>query len=252
MTSSLHKLNLCELREWAKSGYRDTNSVKYIFANLSDASYKLGIQAKHSVLKRAGLDMEYTIVYEYTDHDTTVFYDHDCKKYIIVYRGTDDKNALGRRASDLYTDAALATGWLTRTDRYKNAIALFNRVAAKHGRANIILSGHSLGGRIAGGISQEFGVPAITYNEGSSPFDWSYNRTENKLTTHFTTNSLSNLTLDPLSVASQLPGYSTGKHTITSATDPGGNRTWSDILAKGPLYDPRSTHGIKEFSDRGL
>jgi hypothetical protein len=147
MTSSLHKIHLCELKEWAKSGYRDSNSVKYIFANLSDAAYKLGIPAKQAVLKRAGLDKEYSIISEYTDIDTTVFFDHDCKKWIIVFRGTDDKNALGRRANDLYTDAALATGWLTRTARYKNAIALFHRIANKHGKHNIILSGHSLGGR---------------------------------------------------------------------------------------------------------
>lgn len=257
MTSSLHKLNLCEIKEWQHSGYRDSNAVKYIFANLSDASYKLGIQDKQATLRRAKLDKEYTIVPEFTDVDATTFYDHDCKKWIIVFRGTDIKNTLGRRANDLYTDLALAAGYLTSTARYKKAIQLFHRVAnrasAHGGKANIILSGHSLGGRIAGGISQQFGVPAITYNEGSSPFDWKYNKTENKLTTHFTTNSLSNITLDPLSFASQLPGYSTGKHTIAM-----NDRSWYDIVTKGPLYDPRSddeskgTHSIAGFAQGAL
>lgn len=246
MVTPLHRLGLCELKQWGSSGYRDSNSVKFIFANLSDASYKSGNAAKQATLQRAGLTKEYTIVPQYSGVDTTVFFDHDCKKYIIVFRGTDDRNALGQRYSDLATDLYLAGGFITSTSRYKAAEALLQTIASKHGTANIILTGHSLGGRIAGGLSQTYGIPAITYNEGASPLDWSYNRSENKLTTHFTTNSLSNITLDPLSVASQLPGYSAGKHTIVS-----GSRSWSDIASRGPLYKPTgqdSTHGIGNFT----
>ena len=62
MTSTLHKLGLCELNQWEKSGYRDSNSVKYIFANLSDASYKPTMKDKQDVLNKSGLNKEYKII----------------------------------------------------------------------------------------------------------------------------------------------------------------------------------------------
>ena len=208
LKAMLHKLELCELNQWSKSGYRDSNSVKYIFANLSDASYQATMQDKQNVLNKAELNKEYKIMPEYTNRDITTFWDSDCKKVVMVVRGTDDKNILGMKYRDFYTDAHLALGLLNRTKRYQESERMFLKLRAKYSSVyrddNIILSGHSLGGRIAGGLSQKYNCPAIIYNQGSSPLDFAYNKAENKLATHFTTNSLKNLTIDPLSVSSFL------------------------------------------------
>jgi hypothetical protein len=200
----LHKLGLCELANWSKSGYRDSNSVKYIFANLSDASYKPTMKYKQDVLIKANLTKEYKIMPEYTNRDITTFWDVDCFKVVMVVRGTDDKNVVGMKYRDFYTDAHLAIGLLNRTKRYQESEAMFLKLRTKFGPDNIILSGHSLGARISGGLSQKYNCPAIIYNQGSSPLDFAYNKAENKLTTHFSTNSLKNLTIDPLSVSSFL------------------------------------------------
>jgi hypothetical protein len=214
MIKKLHNLHRCELKDWAKSNYKDSDSIKYIFANLNDSAYKPSYKDKQSILKKSGLDREYRIVPEFSSRDHTVFYDTDCKKYIIAFRGTDDKNRVGRQYNDLYTDFLLGIGQVESTKYYKAADEITKKLIDKYGASNIILSGHSLGGRAAGGLSQKYELPAIIYNEGSSILDFKYNRLENKYTTHFTTNSLSNLTIDPLSISSVIA--SNKKHIVVA------------------------------------
>ena len=217
MTDKLHKLNKCELKEWSRSGYTDSDSIKFIFANLNDATYKPSYKDKQSILKKSGLDREYRIVPEYSSRDYTVFYDMDCKKYILVFRGTDDKNRVGRQFNDLYTDFLLGIGQVETTKYYKAADEITKKMIDKYGASNVILSGHSLGGRTAGGLSMKYELPAIIYNEGSSILDFKYNRAENKYTTHFTTNSLKDLKIDPLSISSIIA--SNKKHIVVASND---------------------------------
>jgi hypothetical protein len=158
---------------------------------------------KQAVLNKSGLNKEYKIIPEFTNRDITTFFDVDCKNVIMVVRGTDDKDILGMKYSDLYTDAHLALGILNRTKRYRESERMFLKLRARYGDT-VILSGHSLGGRISGGLSQKYHCPAIIFNQGSSPLDSTYNKGANPYTTHYTTNSIKNITIDPLSVSSIL------------------------------------------------
>jgi hypothetical protein len=185
-----------------------------VFANLNDSAYKPDIKQKQEVLNKSGLDKEYRIVSEFSSRDHTVFYDNDCKKYIIAFRGTDDRNRVGRKFNDLYTDVLLGIGQVERTKYYKAADEITKKLIDKYGAENVVLSGHSLGGRAAGGLSMKYQLPAIIYNEGSSPLDFKYNRADNKYTTHFTTNSLKDLSIDPLSISSVIA--SNKKHIIVA------------------------------------
>jgi hypothetical protein len=169
---------------------------------LNDATYKPNYKDKQAILNKSGLDSEYRIIPELSSRDYNTFYDVDCKKYVLVFRGTDDKDKVGQKYNDLYTDFLLSIGQLENTKYYKAADEMTKKLISKYGAGNVILSGHSLAGRTAGGLSMKYKLPAIVYNEGSSPLDFSYNKSENKYTTHFTTNSLSNLTIDPLSISS--------------------------------------------------
>jgi len=155
------------------------------------------------VLSKAGLQKEYIIMPLYTNRDITTFWDVDCEKVVMVVRGTDDKDVLGMKYSDLYTDAHLALGLLNRTKRYKEAERMFLKLKAKYGD-NVSLSGNSLDGLISWSLSKKYHCPAIIYNQATSPFDSTYNKGANPYTTHYTTNSLKNITIDPLSVSSML------------------------------------------------
>jgi hypothetical protein len=233
--SDLHKLHRCELKMWAKSGYQDSDSIKYVFANLNDAAYKPTYKEKHNVLWKSGLDKEYKIVPELSSRDINVFYDIDCSKYVIVFKGTDYSNKFGRRYNDLYSDFLLGIGKFESTKYYKAADKATKAMIDKYGANNVILSGHSLGGRTAGGLSIKYNVPSIIYNEGSSPLDYKYNRAENKQTTHFTTNSISDIVIDPLSITSIIDS---NKKTIKQEVKDAPNKTYLQI------------HGLDNFLNK--
>ena len=224
--SDLHKLHRCELKSWAKSGYQNSDSIKYIFANLNDATYKPSYKEKQAILKKSGLDKEYKIIPELSSRDTNVFYDVDCKKYILCFRGTDYSNRFNRKFQDLYSDFLLSIGRIQSTKYYKAADKATKEMINKYGSNNVILSGHSLGGRTAGGLSIKYDLPAIIYNEGSSPLDKVYNRTENKQTTHFTTNSIRDIIIDPLSITSIIDS---NKKTIKQDVKDAPNKTYLQI-----------------------
>ena len=226
MTDKLHKLHRCELKQWAASGYRDSDSIKYIFANLNDAAYKPSYKEKQAVLKKSGLNKEYRIIPELSSRDINVFYDIDCSKYVVVFKGTDYSNRFNRKYSDLYTDFLLGIGKIESTKYYKAADKATRDIIAKYGTDSVILSGHSLGARTAGGLSIKYDVPAIIYNEGSSPLDYVYNRTENKQTTHFTTNSIRDIVIDPLSITSIIDS---NKKTIRQDVKDAPNKTYLQI-----------------------
>ena len=226
MTDKLHKLHRCELKQWASSGYKDSDSIKYIFANLNDAAYKPSYKEKQAILKKAGLDSEYKIIPELSSRDINVFFDIDCSKYVVVFKGTDYSNRFGRKYNDLYSDFLLGIGRVESTKYYKAADETTKKLIDRYGAGNIVLSGHSLGGRTAGGLSIKYDVPAIIYNEGSSPLDYVYNKTENKQTTHFTTNSIRDIIIDPLSITSIIDST---KKTIRQDVKDAPNKTYLQI-----------------------
>ena len=192
----------CELSNWINSGYIDSDSVKYIFANLSDIAYKPAHQRQRA-LANADLRTEYMVMLNYTTVDVTSFWDYDCSKIIIAFRGTDKENY-----KDILADFGIAFGKLKQTGRYMDSESLLRRVISLYGKDNIILTGHSLGGAIASQLSSDYQIPAITFNTGSSPLDTQ----SHPFKTEFTTNDPLKGVIDPLSVSSYV--FNDGKNII--------------------------------------
>jgi Protein of unknown function (DUF2974) len=95
---------------------------------------------------------------------------------VISYRGTDNTSIFDTAAGDLYTGWVAATG--TNTAQIQFALDFYKKVTGKtvyDGVAeNTILTGHSLGGGLAGLASALSGTPALTFdhmNYGDSAFN---------------------------------------------------------------------------------
>jgi hypothetical protein len=85
---------------------------------------------------------------------------------VISYRGTDNTDVFDTTSGDLYTGWVAATG--TNTAQIQLALDFYKEVTGKtvyDGVAeNTILTGHSLGGGLAGLASALSGTPAVTFD----------------------------------------------------------------------------------------
>merc|ERR1711966_514303 len=106
--------------------------------------------------------------------------------YLVVRDTTTNKVVIVAKGTDLGN-----------TKGIKNET---RKLIKAYGKNNVIISGHSLGGYITADISKDLGIKGVAFNIGSSPKK--ITPTFNKNLTHYTTNSLSNKVIDPLSITS--------------------------------------------------
>lgn len=96
---------------------------------------------------------------ELSDHHSTIYHNPNTKHTVVAFRGTKDKHDLG-------TDALLFLGLGGKTNRYKTANNITDKVISKYGRENTSLTGHSLGGDIASNVSKNKDLDATTFSKG--------------------------------------------------------------------------------------
>ncbi len=94
------------------------------------------------------------------------FVSKDEKEVVIAYRGTDELFSLN---SDAITDLKMKFNNLD--DTYTQAINYYNEISTlitgKYNNANIVITGHSLGGALASYVSMAYGITAYTYSSPS-------------------------------------------------------------------------------------
>jgi hypothetical protein len=139
--------------------------------------------------------------FQTTFNDNLDVYKKD-DKVIFSHKGTDPKDP-----NDLYTDAKLAKGEIKDTSRYKNSKKFVDDYMRKNPDVKAMHTGHSLGGKLANEIANDFNHRSIGFNSGASPLE---NSSKNKNHREFATKndpiSLSNMFQQNVSYINQKPG----------------------------------------------
>jgi hypothetical protein len=123
----------------------------------------------------------------------------------------DDKNHAGR---DIRSDIGIALGTSRLGKRTREVKSVVRKANEKYEGYNHTLTGHSLAGKVSQNVSKSLGIPAVTFNIGSSPLGVVTDKIakmfgadhKDSQVIHYTTNSLKNKTVDPLSVSAAVAG----------------------------------------------
>lgn len=130
---------------------------------ISQAAYMDGNESKYSALFQdhgmGGMILDKDL----SSKKNSVFYDQATGHVVISYRGTNPTDA-----EDLRDDFAIAIGTESHTSRFKKAEKLYQQAAAKYGKENITITGHSLGGEIAMTVAERHDVEAHVFSPGMS------------------------------------------------------------------------------------
>lgn len=101
-----------------------------------------------------------------TTLDATTFKNRNTGEVVIGVRGTDVKNI-----NDLLTDLAIVGGVSNFTPRQAVVNNIVQYAINKYGKDKVVLSGHSLGGKLSVNAANKFGIKAYIYNAAASPLD---------------------------------------------------------------------------------
>lgn len=91
-------------------------------------------------------------------------------KAVVAYAGTRLYNKKDR-VRDLAVDAAISLGLGHLTARFRDGAKLAQQTAAKYGKENVTLTGHSMGGSTALYSNSRTGLETHAFNPGVAPAD---------------------------------------------------------------------------------
>jgi len=188
---------------WVQSGKGISKQTKY--GLLSSLAYSKTNKERAEMLKKFDKDGNWELLPEYSGRHASVYKSTRTNEIVISVRGTDLKSK-DTRYKDLRTDIGIAAGVSKFGKRNAQITKLVRKVRRDFPDTKPVLTGHSLGARIASDVAKKEEIPAVVYNKGSSPMDI-IGYLKDKLfgakkhdITHFNTNK--GLVVDPVSISS--------------------------------------------------
>jgi len=186
---------------------KDANQQTF-YAQMASIPYSNTTEERAAKMKKYGFD-DWVQDTALSNVDVSVLYNPTTKEVVTGVVGTrinDKKN----RFRDIRSDLGIAAGVSRFGKRYSEVKKVVLAAKAKYKDYDVTISGHSLGGKTAQNISKSTGIQAVTFNAGSSPLDAVGNKIsklfgqDNKDSNviHYTTNSIANKTIDPVSISS--------------------------------------------------
>jgi hypothetical protein len=202
---------------WKQTGgLRDRNSGQETFyAKMSSVAYGNTTEGRAAKLKKYGFK-DWIQDVELSTPDVAILYNPKTKEVVSSITGSrflSPTHAL----RDIRSDVGIALGTDRLGSRTRQVKGVVKRAQKKYGEYDHTLTGHSLAGRVSQNISKSLGIPAVAYNIGSSPLGavadkiakWFGADHKDSKVIHYTTNSLKNKTIDPLSVSAAVLGDAT-------------------------------------------
>jgi predicted esterase YcpF (UPF0227 family) len=179
---------------------------------MSSVAYGNTTEGRATKMKKYGFN-DWIQDTELSTPDVAILYNPKTKEMISSVTGsrfTSQKHAL----RDIKSDVGIALGVSRLGSRTRNVKKVVKNAQSKYKNYDHTLTGHSLGGKTAQNISKSLGIPAVAFNIGSSPIGavtdkvakWFGMDNKKSKVIHYTTNSLANKTIDPLSVSSAVLG----------------------------------------------
>jgi hypothetical protein len=218
----------CSYHNWKQQsgGLRGKEQDQQRFyAKMSRVAYGNTTKGRATELKKYGFK-DWIQDEELSTEDVAVLYNPKTKEMISSVTGsrfTDKKH----QYRDIRSDIGITFGTDRLGKRTREVKSVVRKAQAKYSGFDHTLTGHSLGGKTAQNISKSLGIPTVAFNIGSSPMGSVTDRIARLIgadhkkskVIHYTTNSLKNKTVDPLSMSEAGMGTATQTIRVKKTTD---------------------------------
>jgi hypothetical protein len=152
---------------YTRENFHTTLTTKE-YSTLIEGSYSDNFKAQ-----KLAQNINYSLDNELSNENNKVYIDDKDDDIVIAYTGT-------RKNSDYLTDLALGIGLAPYTSRFKNSQKLVDDVKKKYKNSQILNIGDSLGGSLAE-FSGDKADRVVTYNKGTSIFDYGKKIRDNQI-----------------------------------------------------------------------